>query len=120
MTKYAASQTRIKGDLDAVRRVYRKVCAEKEVEKMAMTTADVISLEARRKGRAEGKAEGIAKGIAGGKAEIIIDILTVRFGKIPASLAKKITSVQDSARLSELGKCVVTCTTLNDFKKMLR
>ncbi len=116
MTKYAASQTRIKGDLDAVRRVYRKVCAEKEVEKMAMTTADVISLEARRKGRAKGKAEGIA----GGKAEIIIDILTVRFGKIPASLAKKITSVQDSARLSELGKCVVTCTTLNDFKKMLR
>ncbi len=116
LTKYAASQTRIKGDLDAVRRVYKKVCAEKEVEKMIMTTADVIGLEAKRKGRAEGRAEGKAEG----KAEIIVDILTARFGKIPASLGKKITMVQDSTRLSELGKCVITCATLNDFKKLLQ
>ncbi len=112
LTLYAASQSRIKGGMDAVRRVYRRVCAEKEAEKMIMTTADVIGLEARKKGRAEGKAEG--------KAEIIIEILTARFGAIPASLEKKIKAVQDSSRLNELGKSVATCATLHEFKKMLR
>ncbi len=116
LTLYAASQSRINGGMDAVRRVYRRVCAEKEAEKMTMTTAEAIGLEARKKGKAEGRAEGRAEG----KAEIIIEILTARFGVVPALLEKKINAVRDSGSLNELGKAVGTCATLHEFKKMLR
>lgn len=111
LTNYALSQSSIKGGMDAILRVYRSVCTEKEAEKMAMTTAEELRLQGVAAGKAEGKVEGMVV--------IILDILTDRFGKIPASLEKKINTIKDSARLSGLGKRAETCKTLDDFKKTL-
>lgn len=119
LTKYAASQSLIKGGRDAVRRVYRKIYTEKEVEKMIMTTAEEWSIEAKKKGRAEGRAEGKVEGKAEGRVESINAVLATRFGKVPVSLAKRINVIQDFARLDSLIKLAVNCKTLSDFKKAL-
>jgi hypothetical protein len=47
--------------------------------------------EARAEGLAEGLAEGRAEGQAAGRAEALRDVLTARFGDLPADLAAKLT-----------------------------
>ena len=41
-------------------------------------------------GEAKGKAEGEAKGKAEGKAELVLRMLTLRFGALPAELAERL------------------------------
>lgn len=107
LTLYALEQTGLKGGMETIRRAYRNIFTKKEADKMAMTTAEELRLQ----GKAEGKTEG--------KAEMIMVILSDRFGQIPTSLEKKITAVRDSARLSDLGKLAASCKALSEFKKAL-
>lgn len=111
LTKYAASQNRIKDGIAAVRRVYNLIYSEKEAEKMVLTTAE----ELRREGEARGRAEGMAKGMA----KTVGNILAVRFGAIPAALEKKIHAIQDPDRFDELTRLAVSCASLGEFKKAL-
>lgn len=99
LTNYAASQSTIKGGMNAVRRVYRMVCSAKEAEKMALTTAEELRLE--------------------GTAKTIYGVLVARFEKVPASVEKKLNAIQEPARFDKLTKLAATCKTLDDFKKAL-
>ncbi|MDR2346135.1 MAG: hypothetical protein LBE18_08730, partial [Planctomycetaceae bacterium] len=71
------------------------------------------------KTKAEGKAEGIAegetKGIAKGKAEDIIRVLTIRFGRPSAKLQGQIREVKNINELDELIDFSATCVSLGEF-----
>ena len=74
--------------IEAARRIGPKA------EEAAMTLYDRLIAEGEAKGRAEGEAEGEAKG----KAELVLRMLTLRFGATPPELAERVRT----ARVDEL------------------
>jgi hypothetical protein len=72
------------------------------------------------KSKAEGIAEGRTEGKAEGKAEMIIRILSLRLEVPPKSLQKKINSIQNIAKLDELGDFALTCVSLGEFSTALK
>ncbi len=69
----------------------------------------------------EGIAIGEAKAGSQGKIEVILIMLEARFGKVPASIQKKITELQDESRLEEMLKlsATATCQSLTEFQEAL-
>jgi hypothetical protein len=56
-----------------------------------------------------------------GKIEIILIMLAARFGKVPASIQKKIKELQDESRLEEMMNlsASATCQSLTEFQEAL-
>lgn len=83
-------------------------------KELFVTTAEQIETRGRDTGRAEGRAEGRTEGRAEGRAEALIDLLTARFGPLPADTTYTIrtahpeqlrawtTRVLTAARLEEI------------------
>ncbi|MCP2320858.1 hypothetical protein APR12_006248 [Nocardia amikacinitolerans] len=70
-----------------------------------MTTAERL--------RAEGRAEGRAQGEAAGRANALVDLLTSRFGPIPAAIADTIHTA-DPTQVRTWTVRVLTATTLDE------
>lgn len=70
------------------------------------------------------KEEGINEGIQIGEykasQEILLEMLIVRFGKIPASLKKAIQRIEDTARLKALCKNLIRVDSLKDFTQLMK
>ncbi|MDR1053868.1 MAG: Rpn family recombination-promoting nuclease/putative transposase, partial [Planctomycetaceae bacterium] len=75
--------------------------------KMTISLIDRMVGEGIEKGKVEGKAEG--------KAEMVIRILSHRLAVPPKSLQKQINSIQNIAKLDELGDFALTCVSLGEF-----
>lgn len=61
----------------------------------------------------------IARGILQSSQEHVIDILRVRFKRIPQSLVKMVCAIDDSKLLSRLLKKTVVIDSLDAFKQLL-
>ena len=68
----------------------------------------------------EGKEEGEAKGEAKGKADLVLRILSKRFGSVSDQLKSKLFLLTDIARLDELADMSLDCVSLEEFEKALQ
>ena len=64
----------------------------------------------------KGKAEGEAKGEIKGKATMLLQVLQVRFGTLPAELETAIHGSTDPNQLDRWGVAAATAATLDDFR----
>lgn len=71
------------------------------------------------RGREEGLQQGLQQGRQEGEAEILLVILTDRFGEIPADLAFRIRALS-SKNLRALATTVVTAVTLDEVAKVVQ
>jgi predicted transposase YdaD len=75
--------------------------------------------EGRAEGRIEGREEGRAEGMEEGRLEqqrvAVLDVLAVRFGPVPASIAERLDQVTDLARLRSLTSLAATVATVDDY-----
>jgi hypothetical protein len=111
LTKYAMTLCRLRDGLATVHRVLDRIYSKKEAERMALTLAEELRLEGRTEGRTEGRMEGETKSL--------VSVLTARFGKVPASLEKRIAGIKESSRIEQLIFLAATCDSLDAFKKGL-
>jgi hypothetical protein len=65
--------------------------------------------------RAEGRAEGEARG----RATSVADVLTDRFGAVPAHLQDLIFATRDLDALRRLTRLATACTSLQEFEESL-
>ncbi len=112
LLRYASAQFTFKNAKGFYIRAFGRLFNRKEAEAMAMTTAEQLRREGRVEGRAEGKAEG--------KAEAIIVYLETRFGSVPASLKKAVTSQTNWSELDTLTALAATCKNLNEFRRGIK
>ncbi|WP_431971212.1 hypothetical protein [Nocardia sp. bgisy134] len=74
-----------------------------------MTTAERLRAE----GHAEGRVEGRVEGRAEGRVETLIDLLTVKFGSLPAEIIDTIRAT-DPALVRTWALRVLTADAFND------
>ncbi len=72
-----------------------------------------------KKGRQEGRQEGMQEGMLKTSREAIVDILQLRFERVPASLHEMIEALDDPAVLKQLHRDAVTVRSLDDFAAIL-
>ncbi|MFE6858948.1 Rpn family recombination-promoting nuclease/putative transposase [Nocardia sp. NPDC057668] len=80
-----------------------------EIKEAFVTTADRLRVE----GRVEGRVQGLAEGRTAGRAEMLIELLSQRFGPVPTAVADAIRA-QSSVRLQEMGRRVLTAASLDE------
>ncbi|WP_157171774.1 Rpn family recombination-promoting nuclease/putative transposase [Nocardia higoensis] len=78
-------------------------------KEVLMTTAEKLQAKGRAKGRDEGRAEGRAEE----RAEALTDLLTVKFGPLPADVTARI-GVADTTRLRTWFRAALTASTLEE------
>jgi hypothetical protein len=97
---------------------FRRELRQYEQEKRM---AYVTSIE--RLGRQEGLAEGHQKGLARGRQsalrESVLELLEVRFGKIPPAARKKVESISDEVALKRLHREAALASSLKSFLAQL-
>ncbi len=76
-----------------------------------MTIAEKLRQEGRKKGRKEGGVEMVK--------ENIIDVLEVKFGRVPSHIAEKIHSGDDLSFLKSLHKKSILINELHEIEEML-
>ena len=70
-------------------------------------------------GRVEGEKIGEKKGEKRGRAEDILQVLSARFGRVPAEIRKCVATIGDNDRLKKLIQAAARCEDIADFKKAL-
>ena len=68
-------------------------------------------LEGRKQGREEGREEGRAEGAR----KILLRLLTVRFGPLPAAARREVAAISSLARLNQLAEKVLTARSLEEM-----
>ena len=81
-----------------------------EVGEMVHSYAQVLVAQ----GRAEGEKKGEKKGEAKGRAETLLELLEIRFGKLPLRMKSAVRSLSPE-RLKELTRQVVTANSLEEL-----
>lgn len=66
-----------------------------------------------------GERRGIKKGRLKGKAESMLQLLEMRFKKVPKRVAVKVSGLTDYALLTELFDAAILCESLNEFEAQL-
>lgn len=72
-----------------------------------MSLGELIRTEARKQGRREGKKEGAR--------EVLLRLLTQRFGLLPASIRQRVEEIDSVIRLTRLAERVLTARSLEDL-----
>jgi predicted transposase YdaD len=88
-----------------------KVIRNPQTRSTAMTLAQQFRQEGRQEGHQEGHQEG--------RQDSIIETLEVRFVQVPSGLQEAIREVNDDARLRELQRTAIRCTSLEEFTALL-
>lgn len=71
----------------------------------------------RREGRREGWREGRQEGLIAAKQNDVLDVVEVRFGKVPEGLREAVESIQDEIRLSALLKAAIRAGSLEELTR---
>jgi predicted transposase YdaD len=91
------------------------------------TIADVLRQEGREQGleqgREQGREQGLEQGLTQGALqtgrEAVLEILDIRFGRIPATLARQIQTLDDPAFLKHLHRQALQVDSLEAFEALL-
>jgi len=86
-------------------------------EGMIMTLAEQLIQKGREEGLHQGMERGLHQGMERGIQESVIEVLEARFGAVPASIKKRLTSITDRAILEDLLKKAATAFTLPEWEK---
>ena len=109
LARYSMSVAKI--GTEQIAKAFSRILNEQEANKMVMTTAQELLLE--------GEARGIAKGVTKGKAEMVLNALRTRFGKVPKDIEKVILAMSDSIALESLHAQAIQSDTLDEFAEGL-
>lgn len=86
-------------------------------EEVAMTAAERLRAEGRAEGEAKGKAEGEAKGRAegklGGQTELLLKLLSLRFGELPDDVRARVAAAS-LEQLAVYAEQVLSAESLDD------
>ncbi len=74
---------------------------------------------AERVGERKGITKGIKKGKLKGKQESLLQLLQIRFKKVPQSVTLKVSKLTDAALLTELFEAACRSDSLKEFKALL-
>jgi hypothetical protein len=89
----------------------------------AMTLAEQLRQEGRQQGRQEGRREGQQEGRQEGGAEeaqrAVLEVLGARFGRVPEGLEEEVRQEKRLAKLRELLREAVVCSTVEAFAASL-
>ncbi len=80
---------------------------QEEVEKMGKTAAQVL-IE-------EGIEQGMARGIIQSKQEDLLELMKVKFHSVPQTVTEKIKRMQDTGRLNELIRKILTVRSIDEM-----
>lgn len=83
------------------------------------TIADVLRQEGREQGLEQGLKQGLTQGALQTGREAVLEILEIRFGRIPATLAKQIQALDDPAFLKHLHRQALQVDSLEAFEALL-
>ncbi len=62
---------------------------------------------------------GMEKGMEKGKRQTLLNLLSYKFGQIPADIINRINSISDETRLDDLAIKILELTELEQLKKIL-
>ena len=79
-----------------------------------ITKAEVLMNRGRAEGRAEGIEEGRAEGIEEGRAQILIKMLQLKFGQVPAERLESIHAGTDT-QIEQFIQRIFTATSLDEI-----
>ncbi|HIE29526.1 TPA: hypothetical protein EYP66_19830 [Candidatus Poribacteria bacterium] len=82
-----------------------------EVEEMGRTAAQELIEQ----GIAQGIAQGIEQGIIQSKQEDLLELMKVKFDSVPQSVTDKIKRMQDTGRLNELIRKILTVRSIDEM-----
>lgn len=88
------------------------------MEKLAdleMSWGDRLREEGRKEGRKEGHKEGHKEGRKEGEQEMLLHLLSLLFGELPASLVKRITAITDEGMLAMVAKQILVIKDLDQL-----
>ena len=71
--------------------------------------------EARKEGRKEGRREGLRAGRLQARREMLLELMTQRFGRLPADVRRQIEEISSLQELRKLGRKVFRAKTLQDM-----
>ena len=63
--------------------------------------------------------EGITQGIVIGKVDIVMKVLSKRFGDVPSTIHEKLHTIHDFDELGQLTDIALDCETLEEFEQAL-
>ena len=96
--------------------LHRKLFFEQQARK---EKAMEFTTYAERVGEKRGLSKGIKKGKLQGKQESLLQILQVRFKKVPERIAVKVSALTDVAVLTEMLDAALRCDSLKEFEALL-
>ncbi|MDR1485733.1 MAG: Rpn family recombination-promoting nuclease/putative transposase [Planctomycetaceae bacterium] len=105
ITQYFLSRTKL--GIETVTKTISKIFDERRTEKMVMSTLEELCIKERKEGQVESKIDDV------------IEVLKVRFKKIPATIIKAVRSYKDPIALSSLVRQAAVCDTLLEFERDL-
>lgn len=85
----------------------------------AMTLAQRYHQEGVLRGRQEGRQEGQQEGILRGRQEDVVEVLEVRFNRVPEGLQEVIRGIKDEVHLRRLHRVAIQCVDLESFSSAL-
>lgn len=68
-------------------------------------------------GRREGWQEGRQEGLIAAQQKAVLDVVEVRFGKVPEGLREAVESIQDEVRLSALLKAAIRADSVEELTR---
>jgi len=101
-------------DKESFRRRLENV-VEPEIRRAAMTLAEQFIQEGIEKGIEKGTEEGLESGLR----ESVLEVLELRFGKIPGGLAEVVRSISGPEKLRPLHRTAILAASLEDFAASL-
>jgi len=84
-----------------------------------MSTADMLMERGRQEGREEGELRGEIRGEIRAKHEAVLDVLELRFGRVPDGLREAVEAIDSPAKLHALHRAAVTSPSLDEFAESL-
>ncbi len=88
-----------------------ELTAGPEAREVIVTTLDEIENRGRKAGLSEGRKAGLSEGFAQGRAQMLLELLAIRFGKVPAEARTRIKAA-DEQTLTLWAARVLTAETL--------
>jgi len=88
-----------------------KTVQDANFQDKAMTLAQQFHREGHQEGRQEGRQEGQIQA----KQVDVVDVLEIRFERVPEGLREEIGKITDPVRLKDLHKRAVICASLEEF-----
>ncbi|RKU25158.1 hypothetical protein C6497_16555 [Candidatus Poribacteria bacterium] len=110
---------RLPDEHDELMELVQAYTQDKEVENMALSTAEMLEKRGLEKGKKqgweEGREEGREEGSINTKQTSILELLQHQFGEIPEYIINQINAIQNLQLLDTIFKQALTATTLDDI-----